>query len=553
MSGGGNSGVGDRRNVPSSSNSSIYGRGGTNAVAGASAGVGSGKKDHDPKGQNTPYGGTLKLQSMGETPPSTMTKSPRSRGQRSNPHHFSSNVIHSNNNSNNNSDTNSTPGATERNHFYHDAVGVKMLDSNECSDDDFETISDKRRAAVKETEARREREGGIQTGSEKLASRNEGEGHEVVQSKNKVNAMKLYEKRISREERSKIQRSQIATVGVDESDGESRMKEQKDADMDYTDQNSVHSNHQYSNTSFSIAGNAAHGTTHSSISSPQMYNSNGSSLIGGVGGGCHSQVNNTSHSNFNMHIAGGQSRLVSRRNCMDVDNEYSASEHSDNGGDDEKDRGSYSRSRKTQSQSQSQGKSKLTARRRLPYGHERSGNSENEREREKDKEEEVNGKEYQSSAFSGEKRKNQIHGSSCNNMVGTRGNNSNGNGTSKGIPPSDGLGEESYTDHDFPVTASHPYPYSNPAVHEVSDAEAATTPNSGLSSKVKLRKSKRRMSFPRQPTGNSLAAKEQSANQHIDNSGMSTRRTAVGPSGVSNAASSKQGVVGVWTDDLDSR
>ena len=75
----------------------------------------------------------------------------------------------------------------------------------------------------------------------------------------------------------------------------------------------------------------------------------------------------------------------------------------------------------------------------------------------------------------------------------------------------------------------------------------AATITSGLSSKVKFRKSKRRMSFPRQLSGNSFVAKEQSTNCHIDNSVMSARRTGA------DAASSNQGVVVMWTDDLDSR
>ena len=430
---------------------------------------------------------------------------------------------------------------------------MKLLDSNECSEDEFETISDKRKAAVKEAEARRDREGRVRPGSGKLTSRNEGDANEVVQNRNKVNAQKLYEKRISREERSKLHRSQVATVGVDESDGESRVKEHRDADMDIGDQNGVHSNYQYGNASFSIPANGSHGTCHSSFSSSPSgqnnsnINHNNGAYVVSVGSGGNLQMNSVSHPNFNLHMMGPHSRLVSRRNSMEVDNEYSASEHSDNGGEEEKDRGA-ARSRKnhTQSQTRSQGKNKLTARRRFPYGNERSGNSENEREREKEKEE-VSGKEYQSSVLSGEKRRNQIHGSSCNNMVGTRGNGGSihGKGVSKNISPSNGLGEESYTDHDYPVTASHPY--NNPTEHEVSDSDSAMPPNSGLSSKVKFRKSKRRMSFPRQLSGNSFVAKEQSTNCHIDNSVMSARRTGA------DAASSNQGVVVMWTDDLDSR
>ena len=425
-------------------------------------------------------------------------------------------------------------------------MGVKLLDSNECSEDEFETISDKRKAAVKEAEARREREGRMRPGSGKLTSRKEGDASEVGQNRNKVNAQKLYEKRISREERSKLHRSQVATVGVDESDGESRIKEHRDGDMDMGDHNAGHPNYQYTTTSFSIPANGPHGTCHSSFSSSPsgQNNNNGTYVVGG--GGDNLQTNGVSNPNFNLHMMVPHSRLHSRRNSMEVDNEYSASEHSDNGGEEEKDRGSYSRSRKnhTQSQTQSQGKSKLTARRRFPYGNERSGNSENEREKEK---EEVSGKEYQSSVLSGEKRRNQIHGSSCNNMVGTRGNggSTNGKGMSKKSAPSDGVGEESYTDHDYPVTASHPY--NNAIEHEVSDSDSAMPPNSGFSSKVKFRKSKRRMSFPRQITGNSFVAKEQPTNCHIDSSVMSARRSG------GDAASLNQGPVVMWTDDLDSR
>ena len=232
MSGGGNSGVGERRYVP---------------VIGAL----NNKMGQDGKGGNgTNVGNMRGNEEHGQGP-----KSPRYRGERAHGtydkpyenqnsnHHISHPhgvVSRSGSNSSNASDTNiNSHGNIGRNsdlHFDRETSGVKLIDSNDNSDIEYESSSITRKENVKILEGRRGDNnggGGSLTGSEKITSTKDKEVEiEVVSNKNKVNARKLYEKRLSREERSKIQRNQISFIGAYESDGESKSKDKDNIDRD---------------------------------------------------------------------------------------------------------------------------------------------------------------------------------------------------------------------------------------------------------------------------------------------------------------------------------
>jgi hypothetical protein len=129
-----------------------------------------------------------------------------------------SNNCHSGNHhgSNNNSDNNDSNSKRDT----RQDVKLHFTDSTENSDVEFEASSVRRKELIRGTEGRREG-GGVEPPGRKE------EVIEIILTRNKVDARKLYEKRISREERSKVHRNQPLVFGAGE-DSEGEYKARND-------------------------------------------------------------------------------------------------------------------------------------------------------------------------------------------------------------------------------------------------------------------------------------------------------------------------------------
>lgn len=195
------------------------GTGGSVGVVGVRKGpVIIGGKDRD-KGYSTPNE-NRKVQSPDTFSP-TGVRSPRHKNRYGGeyghnpsavfPYSGSNNCHNSNHHgSNNNSDNNDSNSKRDT----RQDVKLHFTDSTENSDVEFESSNVRRKELVRGSEGRREG-GGVEPPGQKE------DVIEIILTRNKVDARKLYEKRISREERSKVHRNQPSVFGAaEDSEGE---------------------------------------------------------------------------------------------------------------------------------------------------------------------------------------------------------------------------------------------------------------------------------------------------------------------------------------------
>lgn len=317
-------------------------------VVGVRKGPVIGGKDRD-KGYSTPNE-NRKVQSPDTFSP-TGVRSPRHRNRYGgeyghNPSavfpYSGSNNCHSSNHhgSNNNSDNNDSN--TKRDS--RQDVKLHFTDSTENSDVEFESSSVRRKELIKGTEGRREG-GGVEPPGRKE------DVLEIILTRNKVDARKLYEKRISREERSKVHRNQPSVFGAaEDSEGEYKSR---------NDQMDVVSGNGNNNGNGNGNGNGEKGPRRDSVISCASSNieniDNHNSDVNKADSASKSDKNSNksdgTNSNNSIQPSGhpgihGRPRKGSTDDGLN--SEVSASEVSDIGGDEEKSSASRAKNRPKQ-------------------------------------------------------------------------------------------------------------------------------------------------------------------------------------------------------------
>jgi hypothetical protein len=233
-------------------------------------------------------------------------------------------------------------------------------ESTENSDAEYDLCSVRRGDGITDNRDRhRERDEDREEKESHRALRlKDGEGAEIMLNRNKVDARKLYEKRVSREERSKVHRNQPAASGpnmgmgtgmsvsaAEDSEGESKLLTDRDGNGISNERGKImererERERQRSNShSHSLPGGGTY-TYHSNVSTPSDNRANG--------------IAHDLNNNNNNSSSSGHPFRPSRKSSAAADDghysEASPSEQSDNGGEDDK--GYISRAKKALSQVQ---------------------------------------------------------------------------------------------------------------------------------------------------------------------------------------------------------